>query len=111
MDIVVSKTGFGKIGNFRFKCCLGRKGVTYKKSEGDHKTPVGIFPLRYIMYRKDRIKKLKTNLSVYIIKKNHVCCDNPNSTNYNKIYKKEGTTDTESLWRKDSSYDIIIIMV
>lgn len=110
MDVVVSRSGIGKIGNFRFKCCLGRRGVAYEKSEGDHKTPIGTFPLRYIMYRKDRIKKPKTNLSVYTIKKNHVCCDNPNSSNYNKIYIKKGTIDTESLWRKDFLYNIIIVI-
>ena len=89
MDVVVSRSGIGKIGNFRFKCCLGRRGVAYEKSEGDHKTPIGTFPLRYIMYRKDRIKKPKTNLSIYSIKKNHICCDNTNSINYNKIYIKK----------------------
>ena len=89
MDVVVSRSGIGKIGNFRFKCCLGRRGVTYEKSEGDHKTPIGTFPLRYIMYRKDRIKKLKSNLSIYSIKKNHICSDNTNSINYNKIYINE----------------------
>ena len=110
MNILISRKGIGKIGNFRFKCCLGRKGVTYEKSEGDHKTPLGMFPLLYVMYRKDRIKKLKTNLSSYSIKKNHVCCDNSNSINYNKIYKKKETDETESLWRKDSLYDVIIVV-
>ena len=44
MDMVVARSGIGKIGNFRFKCCLGRRGVAYEKSEGDHKTPIGTFP-------------------------------------------------------------------
>ena len=110
MDIIVSGNGTGKIGNFIFKCCLGIRGITDDKSEGDLKTPRGTFPLRYIMYRKDRIKKLKTNLSSYSIKKNHVCCDNSNSINYNKIYKKKETDETESLWRKDSLYDVIIVV-
>ena len=62
------------------------------------------------MYRKDRIKKFKTNLSSYPINKNHICCDDPDNINYNKICIKKKINETESLWRKDSSYDIIIII-
>ena len=110
MDIIISRNGTGKIGNFIFKCCLGIRGVTDDKSEGDLKTPRGIFPLRYIMYRKDKIKKLKVNLSIYSINKNHICCEDPDNINYNKICIKKEMNETESLWRKDSSYDIIIII-
>ena len=110
MDIIVSRNKIGKIGNFIFKCSLGMKGVTDNKYEGDLKTPLGIFPLRYIMYRKDRIKKIKTNLSIYPINKNHVCCDNPKNKNYNKIYINKKMSETEILWRKDSLYNIIIVI-
>ena len=89
MDIIVSGNGTVKIGNFIFKCSLGIRGITDDKSEGDFKTPRGTFPLRYIMYRKDRIKKFKTNLSSYPINKNHICCDDPDNINYNKICIKK----------------------
>ena len=36
------------------------------------------------MYRKDKIKKLKVNLSIYPINKNHICCEDPDNINYNK---------------------------
>ena len=42
MEIVISK-GIGKIGNFKFKCAIGKNGMTTNKSEGDLKTPKGIF--------------------------------------------------------------------
>ena len=84
MKILVKKTGIIKFAKYTFKCFLGKNGLTYNKKEGDFKTPKGTFFLRSVMYRSDRVKKPKTNLSVYTIKKNHVCCDNPNSTNYNK---------------------------
>ena len=31
--------------DFKFKCCIGQKGLTYEKKEGDRKTPKGIFSL------------------------------------------------------------------
>ena len=32
-------------GEFIFKCCVGRNGFIKKKTEGDKKTPIGIFSL------------------------------------------------------------------
>ena len=49
-----------QIDDFNFKCCIGKKGVTFKKKEGDQKTPKGIFEIENLYYRKDRIKKPKT---------------------------------------------------
>ena len=34
-----------KIDNFKFKCCVGKKGIDKEKTEGDKKTPRGIFGL------------------------------------------------------------------
>ena len=69
MKIFVKKTGIIKFDKYIIKCFLGKKGITFNKKEGDLKTPKGIFFLRYVMYRPDRIKKPKTNLPVYVIKK------------------------------------------
>ena len=54
--------------------------------------------------------QFKTNLSIYPINKNHVCCDNPKNKNYNKIYINKKMRETEILWRKDSLYNIIIVI-
>ena len=48
--------------NFEFKCCIGKKGSTFKKKEGDKKTPKGIFSLGPLFYRKDRVPKPITNI-------------------------------------------------
>ena len=62
------------------------------------------------MYRCDKIKKLKTNLPTYIIKKNHICCDDPKNSFYNKILEIKNSNLTEKLWRKDILYDILIVI-
>ena len=69
MKIFIKKTGIIKSSKYTFKCSLGKKGITSNKKEGDLKTPEGTFPLKYVMYRPDRVKKPKTNLPIYVIKK------------------------------------------
>ena len=110
MNIFVKKTGILKFANYTIKCFLGKNGITSNKKEGDFKTPKGTFFLRHIMYRPDRIKKPKTNLPVHIIKKNHICCDNPKHPNYNKIFETKNLNLGETLWRKDILYDIVIVI-
>ena len=110
MKIFIKKTGVRKFAKYRFKCFLGKNGVTYNKKEGDFKTPEGFFSLRYVMYRSDKIKKPKTRLPIYIIKKNHVCCNDPKNHNYNKIFETKNLDLGERLWRKDILYNILIVI-
>ena len=46
------------IGEFKFKCCIGKGGFTNKKIEGDKKTPRGTFSLGKVFFRSDRIEDL-----------------------------------------------------
>ena len=41
--------------DFIFKCCIGIKGSNSKKKEGDFSTPKGLFKLKELYYRKDRV--------------------------------------------------------
>ena len=45
---------------------LGKRGIGYKKKEGDLITPKGKYKIKYILYRKDRVKKIQSK-----IKKNY----------------------------------------
>ena len=58
-----------QIDDFYFKCCIGKNGVTRRKKEGDYKTPLGIFTIEELFFRKDRIKKPKTRRIIKIIVK------------------------------------------
>ena len=98
-----------QIDDFNFKCCIGKKGVTFKKREGDQKTPRGIFKIENLYYRKDRIKKPKTPLKCVEIKKNMGWCDDVNfEKKYNKLFKIDNKTNHEKLRRKDHKYDLLI---
>ena len=36
--------------DFIFKCCIGKNGLSYKKIEGDKKTPRGLFSLGPVFF-------------------------------------------------------------
>ena len=58
------------LNDFKFKCCIGKSGTKKHKIEGDNTTPVGIFTLGNLYYRKDRNIKPITSLKCIPIKKN-----------------------------------------
>ena len=96
------------VGDFIFKCCIGKKGTTNFKKEGDLKTPKGIYKIEHLYYRSDRFKKPETKLKVIKIKKSMAWCDDARSLNYNKLIKKYNHTSYETLYRKDYKYDLLI---
>ena len=58
-----------KVGEFYFKCCIGKRGITKRKLEGDKKTPSGNFKIGHLYFRKDRVEKPSTKVPVYLNKK------------------------------------------
>ena len=59
--------------------------IGYKKQEGDLITPRGQFKIKYLLYRKDRLKIL-TKLKKELLKKIWVG-DDPKSSQYNKLVR------------------------
>ena len=97
--------------NFFFKCAIGKNGLTFKKKEGDKKTPKGTFNLGKLYYRKDRLKKPKTKIScIPILKRMGWCDDVNNQKDYNKLINinKKVKFKYEKMHRKDSNYDLVI---
>ncbi len=58
-----------EVDNFKFKCVIGKNGISKNKVEGDKKTPTGIFQIGNLYYRKDRIKDFSSKLRSIEIKK------------------------------------------
>ena len=76
-----------QIDDFKFKCCIGKKGLTKNKIEGDKKTPKGSFKIENLYFRKDRKSKPKTLLKCIEIKKNMGWCNDVNyPEKYNKLF-------------------------
>ena len=97
-----------QVGDFYFKCCIGKNGISKKKIEGDKKTPKGTFEIGHLYFRNKKINKISTKLKVIQIKKNMAWCDDVNSNFYNKLIKINKNIRHEKLYRKDFKYDLLI---
>ena len=109
MTILVKNKHTLQIDDFKFRCCVGKKGSTKNKKEGDKKTPKGTFEIENLYYRKDRKQKPFTLLKCVEINKNMGWCNDtrfPN--NYNKLFKIQKKIKHEKLKRKDYKYDFLI---
>ena len=94
--------------DFNFKCCIGRKGLTKSKCEGDKKTPRGTFTLGPVFYRKDKFKNLETRLKKVPFLKKMGWCDDPIHKKYNKLIQISKQFSHEKLYRHDYKYDLLI---
>ena len=109
MTILVKNKHSLQIDEFKFKCCIGKKGLTKNKKEGDKKTPKGIFEIENLYYRKDRLIKPITSLKCIEIEKDMGWCDDINiPEKYNRRIKVEKKIKHEKLKRKDHKYDLLI---
>ena len=97
-----------KIDDFKLRCCIGKNGISSNKKEGDHSTPKGLFKLRKLYFRKDRVGIPKCKIYKKNIKKNMAWCDDLNHKKYNEEIKTQNKRLKENLHRKDHKYDYII---
>lgn len=108
-DIIVRATGTLSFRDKEYRCALGKGGVRNSKAEGDGATPVGCFPLREVYYRADKIEKPDCPFTTHAISKQDAWCDDPADPHYNThITVGEGVT--ESLWRDDDLYDVVVVL-
>jgi len=108
--IIVKKPGYLIFKNFKFRCSLGKNGISNKKKEGDGITPRGTFKLTKLFYREDKIKNIRTNIKRVKIKRNMGLCDDPQSKFYNKLVKLPSKFSHEKLYRKDNIYNIAVVL-
>ena len=96
------------IDDFRFRCCIGKRGINLNKNEGDYSTPKGLFGLRKLYFRKDRVGIPRCIIEKKIIKKNMAWCDDPLHKKYNEEIKTYNKKLKENLYRFDHRYDYLI---
>jgi L,D-peptidoglycan transpeptidase YkuD (ErfK/YbiS/YcfS/YnhG family) len=94
--------------NFEFKCSIGQRGSTFKKKEGDKKTPKGSFSIGPLFIRKDRNNVPKTKLKIIKINKNMGWCDDENHQKYNQLIDINKNIKCEKLFRRDYKYDFFM---
>ena len=96
--------------NYKAKCAIGKRGIGNKRKEGDLITPKGKYKIKYILYRKDRIRKIQSKIKKIAIKRNMGWCNDIKSTKYNKLIKLPSSYSHEKLYKKDNIYDLILVL-
>ena len=109
MHILINKKNL-IFKDYKAKCAIGKRGIGYKRKEGDLITPKGKYKIKYILYRKDRVKKIKSKIKKIEIKKDMGWCDDPRSRDYNKIIKLPTSYSFEKLHKKENIYDVILVL-
>jgi|TARA_B110000263_G_scaffold241457_1_gene245734 L,D-peptidoglycan transpeptidase YkuD (ErfK/YbiS/YcfS/YnhG family) len=98
------------IDDFKFKCCVGKNGITINKKEGDNCTPKGKFKIGSIYYRADRVAKPISKIKIKKITKNMLWCDDPYKKDYNKQIYINKKTKGERIYRNDYKYNYFIVI-
>lgn len=104
------------IGKLTLPCRIGRAGFVSEKDgcEGDEKTPLGVYSLRWGFYRADRLPRPKVNpdnpLTWRALNREDGWCDAENHPAYNRFIKLPSRASHETLWREDGAYDIILVI-
>ena len=83
LRIIVSG-GFLSWPGGRVRAALGKGGLSHAKREGDGATPIGVFSLRNLLYRADRMARPRTGLAVSIIEPGSGWSDDPRDALYNR---------------------------
>jgi len=96
------------IDEFYFKCAVGKNGLKLNKAEGDFTTPKGLFKLKKLYFRKDRVSTPKCNIEKKIITRNLAWCDDPTHPKYNQEILSFNKQNKENLFREDHKYDLLI---
>jgi L,D-peptidoglycan transpeptidase YkuD (ErfK/YbiS/YcfS/YnhG family) len=103
-----STRGTLRFSGHRYDCAVGRSGVVHPKYEGDGGTPAGLFPMREVRYRPDRLAQAPVSgLPVFKANPTDGWCDDPEDPAYNRVVHMPYQTDAEVMWRDDHLYDVL----
>ena len=107
---VVTGDGWLRFRGRLMRAALGRGGLRHDKQEGDGATPLGLLPLRRLLYRADRLAIPATRLPREPITTADGWCDDPTHADYNRAIRRPHPARHEELWRQDGVYDLIVVL-
>jgi L,D-peptidoglycan transpeptidase YkuD (ErfK/YbiS/YcfS/YnhG family) len=94
------------------RCALGKGGVisAADKREGDGASPLGVWPIRRVLYRPDKPPPPETALPTAPLKPEDGWCDDPADPAYNRPVTHPYPASAERMWRADEVYDLVAIL-
>jgi L,D-peptidoglycan transpeptidase YkuD (ErfK/YbiS/YcfS/YnhG family) len=93
------------------RCVLGKGGVipAADKTEGDGASPLGVWPIRRVLYRPDQGRPT-THLLTSALTPEDGWCDAADDPQYNRPMRLPYPASHERLWRDDRVYDLIVVL-
>ena len=94
------------------RCALGKGGVVAaaEKREGDGKSPLGVWPIRRVLFRPDKGEAPQTGLPTKALERDDGWCDAPKDPAYNRPVKLPHSASAEQMWRQDELYDLVCVL-
>lgn len=107
---IMTPDGILHLAGDRYPACFGRGGIRGDKEEGDGATPVGILPLRRVLYRADRVAPPRAAVPIEPIAPQDGWCDDIMDAAYNRMVRLPYAGRHEELWRSDHVYDLVGVL-
>lgn len=105
--------GLLRAGDAAIPCSIGRGGLiaAADKREGDGASPIGVWPVRGILLRPDRVA-LPPGISLpwRWIRRDDGWSDGPGDPAYNRPVRHPHVFSAEHLWRDDGLYDVLVVL-
>jgi L,D-peptidoglycan transpeptidase YkuD (ErfK/YbiS/YcfS/YnhG family) len=95
------------IGPLVIRAAIGKNGLSWKKREGDGKTPSGTFKLKPGYFRSDRMLRFCCSTGMSMLRSKAGWCDQPWTGRYNRPVEAGLKLGHERLWREDHVYDVV----
>jgi len=108
LELIVRSRGEARWAGWRLRCAIGRGGIVREKREGDGGTPAGVWPMREVLYRPDRIPGIATALLSRPLARDDGWCDDPADPAYNRMVRLPYPGHCEQLWLDAAVYDVIV---
>ena len=112
MIFTATSDGQLDIGGRKVRCALGPAGVkpAAEKREGDLASPIGVWPIREVLFRPDRGDPPLTGLPAKPISPDDGWCDEAADPAYNRPVKLPYPASAETMWREDHLYDLVVVL-
>ena len=112
MIFIARADGWFDLGSRRVRCALGEAGVkpALEKREGDTASPVGVWPIRRLLYRPDKGPKPATAIPSQALGLDDGWCEAPDHVDYNHQIKLPHPASHERMWRDDDLYDLVLVL-
>jgi L,D-peptidoglycan transpeptidase YkuD (ErfK/YbiS/YcfS/YnhG family) len=111
--VVEGQAGLLHAGDRTIPCSIGRGGLIAAgdKREGDGATPIGLWPVRGVLLRPDRVALRKgLKLPWRWIRPDDGWSDGVNDPAYNSPVRHPHAYSAERLWREDGLYDVVVVL-